>query len=354
MKAMLNAHEYLNQTLDQKLTPELIINFHDKALEGVLDDTERDLLEQENQNKFRDGDPVFFGLVLGFDKERNLKPSGNVSYEGLIDFLNEIEANRNVHQFKFQVSPEASKEYSVDLLADSARSKDNKDISSTAAFIKDKIENTGHAKFYIPHMSHDQIKKEVELSIKQYHRAIKKSKTDDQKLDAMINFVQKLERLHPFSDGNCRTLVMLTLNRELIRNGFPPAMFDNPNRFDFFSKAQLKDEIKKGWEIAKQYQVRAALLPSFQKLYEYAVKLTNKRTFTELFKSQKSQKLSAQLDSVFNELKKKNSIEEINEFLGSSELVQSIIQADKQSEKLIGNLKSECQAELKKLPKASI
>ena len=65
-------------------------------------------------------------------------------------------------------------------------------------------------------------------------------------LENIVLMTQKLERLHPFSDGNCRTFCMLLLNRELIRNKLPPCLLTNPNDFDGLSQSEMINEVLAG------------------------------------------------------------------------------------------------------------
>ena len=66
------------------------------------------------------------------------------------------------------------------------------------------------------------------------------------RLENIVTMIQKLERLHPFSDGNCRTFCMLLLNRELIRNKLPPCLLTNPNDFDGLSQSEMINEVLAG------------------------------------------------------------------------------------------------------------
>ena len=68
----------------------------------------------------------------------------------------------------------------------------------------------------------------------------------DDTLNTLIDLICALERLHPLPDYNCRTFCYLTLNRELMKNGFAPVVFEDPNDFDWMSREQLKTEILKG------------------------------------------------------------------------------------------------------------
>lgn len=66
------------------------------------------------------------------------------------------------------------------------------------------------------------------------------------RLENTVLMIQKLERLHPFSEGNCRTFCMLLLNRELIRNRLPPCLLTNPNDFDGLSQNEMINEVLAG------------------------------------------------------------------------------------------------------------
>lgn len=88
--------------------------------------------------------------------------------------------------------------------------------------------------------------KKVAAIFERYHNKIASAENDEEKLDAIIEMVSELEKRHLFRDGNIRTCVLLTLNRELIQNGFTPVILDDPNRFDMHSRAELKSDIKKG------------------------------------------------------------------------------------------------------------
>ena len=67
-------------------------------------------------------------------------------------------------------------------------------------------------------------------------------------LHAIILFCKKLVLIHPFGDCNGRIFSNLLLNRELIRNGFTPALLDNPNRMDGYSINEFVSEIVRGMD----------------------------------------------------------------------------------------------------------
>ncbi|MDP1604040.1 MAG: Fic family protein [Legionella sp.] len=82
--------------------------------------------------------------------------------------------------------------------------------------------------------------------ISHYLQSMVNCYNNEEKINAIIDLITAFERLHPFTDANCRTICILLLNRELIRNGFPPVILDDPNRFDAYSKSELFNEINKG------------------------------------------------------------------------------------------------------------
>lgn len=87
-----------------------------------------------------------------------------------------------------------------------------------------------------------------EKLILNYNHAIKKTENVLEKLDVIIQFIQDSEQLHPFLDGNCRTLCMLLLNHLLLQHGFPPVILDDPNQFDCLSLQELRQKVICGME----------------------------------------------------------------------------------------------------------
>jgi hypothetical protein len=275
MKAMLNAHELMVATLHDPLTPRLFIDFFKTALNNVTN-TENDKLET-----FRDDRVGAFGVVNNLDHLDNPIPRGNTSLEGIKEFLKDITENGNPLNIQFHSSFSDETGRDTHLLNNTLEIYKESGLDAAAKFLYDKIYNempTGGAKFYVPHMEHKQVQIKVQEYIDRYNEQVKNAPTEDAKLDAIITLVQNLVRLHPFTDGNCRTFAMLLLNRELIRNGLPPTMLDNPNRFDFFSKKELKAEIANGQKYALTYQSEIAPLPSFQALDQHIDQLHDNRS----------------------------------------------------------------------------
>jgi len=90
------------------------------------------------------------------------------------------------------------------------------------------------------------IEKEIKRILNNYHQNILFSTHEEARLYSIIELIIQLERLHPFGDANCRTICILLLNRELIKNGFSPVILHNPNRFDGYSRDELRNEIVDG------------------------------------------------------------------------------------------------------------
>lgn len=84
----------------------------------------------------------------------------------------------------------------------------------------------------------------VASAIDHYNAEIVKVTSDDDKLLLIAKLIQTFERIHPFADANGRVFVNLLLNYLLLQEGFPPAIFFDPNIFDM--NHEMVDEIKKG------------------------------------------------------------------------------------------------------------
>ena len=66
-------------------------------------------------------------------------------------------------------------------------------------------------------------------------------------VDHVVDTGIELERkIHPFVDGNCRTIVTLLVNDSLMQMGIPFSCLFDPNRFDFYSKKEVVNEIFRG------------------------------------------------------------------------------------------------------------
>lgn len=71
-------------------------------------------------------------------------------------------------------------------------------------------------------------------------------------LSSIVKLIQRLERIHPFYDGNCRTFCMVMLNTLLIQHDFPLTLMDDPNKFDGYSVDELVQLVKEGMDRTRE------------------------------------------------------------------------------------------------------
>lgn len=82
--------------------------------------------------------------------------------------------------------------------------------------------------------------------IEDYNNSTNINISNDQILEKILLLARNLERVHIYSDFNCRTFCVILLNREFIKHNLPPVALEDPNIFDSFSLEDLKREIYKG------------------------------------------------------------------------------------------------------------
>lgn len=75
---------------------------------------------------------------------------------------------------------------------------------------------------------------------------------EEEKIYFIVDVIKRLERLHPFVDGNIRVFVTILLNHLLMLNDFYPAIFEEPSVFDAYTTKEIVEEVKKGQELVKQ------------------------------------------------------------------------------------------------------
>lgn len=92
----------------------------------------------------------------------------------------------------------------------------------------------------------DALEAKINEIIIAYENNITKKSDTINKIRVIADTIQKLERLHPFEDGNCRTFCMQILNKELLRHNMYPAILFDPNTFDAFSLDEMVQEIIAG------------------------------------------------------------------------------------------------------------
>lgn len=93
--------------------------------------------------------------------------------------------------------------------------------------------------------------------IEDYNQSMQSDEPID-KLRAIVQFVQAIEWIHPYRDGNLRTLILL-LNRELVRHGFTPTLLEDPNRFDGFTHDEMLFEVLRGMDSFESLRTKGML-----------------------------------------------------------------------------------------------
>jgi hypothetical protein len=199
--AMTNGFGFISQTIMQPLTVDYLIELHRLSTDNVLDLERNNLIcpTAEGKRDIRHNQETGFRLLAGL----------NFSFDGLIELTRESQI------------PDVG--YSLQI------SRDVLVLHPDCA-------------------PAEKIAERLNKAIVYYAEQMATADTREKKLECIVRLIAQLERIHPFSDGNCRTLCVLVLNRELIRNGFLPVILDNPNRFDGFSIDELMEEVKRGMQ----------------------------------------------------------------------------------------------------------
>jgi hypothetical protein len=92
----------------------------------------------------------------------------------------------------------------------------------------------------------------MQKSIERFKKNLPKKKNQDDQIAVIAQFIQQLNRIHPFEDGNNRVFVSCLLNSLLIKIGCVPTVLFEPNIFEFHTVPQLVKKIKEGMEITKK------------------------------------------------------------------------------------------------------
>jgi hypothetical protein len=85
----------------------------------------------------------------------------------------------------------------------------------------------------------------VSVFLTEFNKQLKNAKNDDDLITAIVDAAYKIEHLHPFADVNLRTVIAF-INLGLMKYGFPPVMYYDPNFLDGCSKSEFFGIIKDG------------------------------------------------------------------------------------------------------------
>lgn len=89
----------------------------------------------------------------------------------------------------------------------------------------------------------------VDDIVERFNSSISKAESADERLRAIALVVRELELLHPFPDGNCRTVACVLLTQLLLNYEFSPALLENPNLDGELSLEQWTEEIRTGMRL---------------------------------------------------------------------------------------------------------
>lgn len=116
---------------------------------------------------------------------------------------------------------------------------------------KEKIKHDGFIRpsIKLHSMAQEFIRAAVAKLITNYFASLSTAKTDEDKVRVIIRFIQDLDQLHPFVDGNIRTFVILLMNKLLIDNKLKPCALLDANCLDALGLDELVIKIKEGQEM---------------------------------------------------------------------------------------------------------
>ncbi len=228
--AMYRAFELMEHTINQPLTVDLIVALHDMAIDGVKTEKgslfAKGIISEPKKGKF--------GLT-----NRGLSGS-NVSDAGFKEMVLQIKNTDAFFEIKDQYN---------NTIDDDFYEKVINDTYTFSQMCADKIELYRYGKLNSP----AEVIKQLQELINTYYQNISSASSPELTLKAIADFAHQANLLHPFWDGNIRTLVFLVVNKLLLQNGFPPAIFNDPNRFDGHTVNELYIDIIEGMEKAKMY-----------------------------------------------------------------------------------------------------
>ncbi|MFI4919719.1 MAG: Fic family protein [Legionellales bacterium] len=98
------------------------------------------------------------------------------------------------------------------------------------------------------HLLPSTTQKMMQTIIDDYEHEVTAAKNNDSKIRVICKYVQRINQLHPFMDGNIRTCYVL-LNKLLNDFNLPLSLLINPNRLDCCSIDEIVSMVKEGQAI---------------------------------------------------------------------------------------------------------
>ncbi len=231
MASMMKGFYLIVREAGTELSIDFLTQLHDEATSKVTEEG----IERKIQDSIWDGNPDHPDIDTIIDRPLFLN---NKLFQkpGVKNQRNNWGINRG--------TPQGSKELS-ELIADL----DNQ--SKESYFLKDPGGN-GNAWYSGSGLNVEKkTKKLLQYSIDRYNTEIKNAKTDDERLEIIIDCCRRLGVIHPFLDANGRTIQILLLNKLLLDNGLAPTVMYMQDFMVGRSKKELVRLIKRGQRYLK-------------------------------------------------------------------------------------------------------
>lgn len=98
---------------------------------------------------------------------------------------------------------------------------------------------------YIVDVEEEKSEKIVQDIFNKCNQFLKQARSDNEIIAVITDCAYELEHLHPYKDVNLRT-IMVIVNLLLMKHGFPPVLYFDPNYIDGLSRAEFADILKQG------------------------------------------------------------------------------------------------------------
>lgn len=205
------------------------------------------------------------------NKRRVVNPSYSMTEQGAIEFIQYWLLNTERQQYltllfepkvpfsksaySLSYLPEVNRLMWIELFPTQSKKNTEFDMTKHLPIIKMLFTNFDYAcaVYSMPNSLNPALDTELQMNrlTVNYHQQIKASKTDHEKLLAIGGYIQRVEQLHPFLDGNIRTCYII-LNKLLRDNDLPLTILYNPNILDCLDLANIIKMIQEGQKTYRQ------------------------------------------------------------------------------------------------------
>jgi hypothetical protein len=246
LRSLYGALNYMLATIEQPINTHYIATLHDlsiqytHSLESTLDENDQLV---ERPHPFRHGYRIDHSAGYSYNAKENC------TLKGLVEIYQVI-ASKRIEGIQFEQQVEGQAPIEVEDLEPhriqhffiiAIQQIDSRTKSMSLTSFSNNIIN--------------RVNNEITI----FYNTMKAIPANDKHsiLRNIITLIRNLELIHPFYDGNCRTLAMLLLNKLLLQYHFSPCILVNPNIIDGYSIDELLIEIRRGMKrfIAAKYEI---------------------------------------------------------------------------------------------------